>query len=446
MIFKIYNSYNRKKEVFKPISEKLIKMYVCGPTVYNDPHIGNARPAVVFDVLYRLLNLLYPNVNYLRNITDIDDKINKEAQKLDTTIDVISNKYTKSYHEDMYALNVLEPTHEPRATDHINEIINMIQDLIDKDHAYEAEAHILFNVKSFKQYGGLSNRNLKEMVAGARVEVAPYKKNSHDFVLWKPSSSDLPGWDSPWGRGRPGWHIECSAMINKHLGSSIDIHGGGQDLIFPHHENEIAQSCCFNDNKSFVNYWIHNGYLQIEGEKMSKSLGNILTVKDLTKQYDGEVIRLALLSTHYRKPINFSFSLLNQTKNVLDKLYRLVESSEFVIPKDFSINDIDHDVLSALCDDLNTPLAISKLLKLKDPEQLYKSANILGILKNRPNEWFSSLKESTISVKEIEEMIRDRNLARERKDYKKADLIRNQLLEENIVLEDKGSETIWKHK
>ena len=361
MTFKIYNSYSRKKEVFKPVSEDLIKMYVCGPTVYNDPHIGNARPAVVFDVLYRLLNLLYPNVSYLRNITDIDDKINKEAQKLNTTIDVISNKYTKSYHEDMYALNVLEPTHEPRATEHINEIIHMIQGLIDKDYAYEAEAHVLFNVKSFKKYGVLSNRNLKEMVAGARVEVAPYKKNSHDFVLWKPSSSDLPGWDSPWGRGRPGWHIECSAMINKHLGSRIDIHGGGQDLIFPHHENEIAQSCCFNNNEFFVNYWIHNGYLQIEGEKMSKSLGNILTVKDLTKQYDGEVIRLALLSTHYRKPINFSFSLLNQTKNVLDKLYRLVESSEFVMPKDFSINDIDKNVLSALCDDLNTPLAISKI-------------------------------------------------------------------------------------
>ena len=280
-------------------------MYVCGPTVYSYAHIGNARPAVVFDTLYRLLKNIYPEVVYVRNITDVDDKINEAAKKLNVPISSITKKYTDIYHEDMKSLCVLKPDHEPRVTDNINQIISMIQRILDNKNAYINKNHVLFDVTSFKDYGKLSNRDMSEMISGARVEVAEYKNYPGDFVLWKPSSKDEPGWDSPWGFGRPGWHIECSSMVETYLGDVIDIHGGGQDLIFPHHENEIAQSCCAHNSSNYASYWMHNGYLNMEGEKMSKSLGNIITIKDLLENYDGEVVRLALLSTHYRKPINF---------------------------------------------------------------------------------------------------------------------------------------------
>ena len=308
MNFKIYNTLTKEKELFQPLDRQSIKMYVCGPTVYSYAHIGNARPAVVFDVLYRFLKNIYPEVIYVRNITDVDDKINEAAKKINKPIASITKKYTDIYHQDMKSLGVLSPNHEPRVTDNISQIISMIQKILDNKKAYINDNHVLFDITSFDQYGKLSNRNTDEMLSGARVEVADYKKNPGDFVLWKPSNKDEPGWDSPWGFGRPGWHIECSSMVETYLGEEIDIHGGGQDLIFPHHENEIAQSCSAHNNKIYARYWVHNGYLNMEGEKMSKSLGNIITVKELLEQYDGEVIRLALLSTHYRKPINFGES------------------------------------------------------------------------------------------------------------------------------------------
>ena len=326
MNFKIYNTLTKEKELFQPLDRQSIKMYVCGPTVYSYAHIGNARPAVVFDVLYRFLKNIYPEVIYVRNITDVDDKINEAAKKINKPIASITKKYTDIYHQDMKSLGVLSPNHEPRVTDNISQIISMIQKILDNKKAYINDNHVLFDITSFDQYGKLSNRNTDEMLSGARVEVADYKKNPGDFVLWKPSNKDEPGWDSPWGFGRPGWHIECSSMVETYLGEEIDIHGGGQDLIFPHHENEIAQSCSAHNNKIYARYWVHNGYLNMEGEKMSKSLGNIITVKELLEQYDGEVIRLALLSTHYRKPINFGESLLEQSKNILNKLYKNLDN------------------------------------------------------------------------------------------------------------------------
>ena len=321
MKLKIYNTLSNKKELFIPLNKNSISMYVCGPTVYNYAHIGNARPAVVFDTLYRVLKNIYPKVNYVRNITDVDDKINEAAKNLGQPISYITKKYTDIYHQDMKNLSILSPTHEPRVTDNIEKIIAMIQKIINNKSAYISDSHVLFDVTSFKNYGKLSNRNREEMLAGARVEVADYKKNPGDFVLWKPSTEEEPGWESPWGYGRPGWHIECSSMVETYLGEEIDIHGGGQDLIFPHHENEIAQSCCAHQADSYARYWVHNGYLNMEGEKMSKSLGNIVTVNEILERYDGEVIRLALLSTHYRKPINFGETLLEQSKNILNKLY-----------------------------------------------------------------------------------------------------------------------------
>ena len=381
MKLKIYNTLSKEKELFLPIDENTIKMYVCGPTVYSYAHIGNARPAVVFDTLYRLLKNIYPKVVYVRNITDVDDKINEAAKKLNVPISSITKKYTDIYHEDMKSLCVLKPDHEPRVTDNINQIISMIQRILDNKNAYINKNHVLFDVTSFKDYGKLSNRDMSEMISGARVEVAEYKNYPGDFVLWKPSSKDEPGWDSPWGFGRPGWHIECSSMVETYLGDEIDIHGGGQDLIFPHHENEIAQSCCAHNSSNYASYWMHNGYLNMEGEKMSKSLGNIITIKDLLENYDGEVVRLALLSTHYRKPINFGESLLEQSKNILNKLYKNLANESFE-------DKISENVIDPLLDDLNTPLAISNLLKIKCSKTLLKSANLLGLLNEDADEWF----------------------------------------------------------
>ena len=439
MNLKIYNTLSKEKELFVPLNPDSIKMYVCGPTVYNHAHIGNARPAVVFDVLYRVLKNLYPEVIYVRNITDVDDKINDAAKKLNQPISVITNKYTDIYHQDMNNLCVLRPDHEPRVTDNIAQIISMIQKILDNKNAYISDGHVLFDVTSFRQYGKLSNRDTEEMLAGARVEVADYKKNPGDFVLWKPSEDNDSGWISPWGFGRPGWHIECSSMVETYLGNEIDIHGGGQDLIFPHHENEIAQSCSAHNSESYVRYWMHNGYLNMEGEKMSKSLGNIITVKDLLDRYDGEVIRLALLSTHYRKPINFGESLLDQSKNILNKLYKNLNNPG-------NEDKISENVSKALLDDLNTPLAISSLLKIKCSRTLLKSANLLGLLNKKTDEWFALNNKFTISENDIESLIKERDRVRKLKDFKRADEIRDQLQENNVVLEDVDGKTIWRVK
>tara|TARA_B100001059_G_scaffold51628_1_gene45205 strand:- start:3799 stop:5121 length:1323 start_codon:yes stop_codon:yes gene_type:complete len=439
MNLKIYNTLSNQKETFHPIDQKSIKMYVCGPTVYNYAHIGNARPAVIFDVLYRLLMDIYPEVIYVRNITDVDDKINDAAKKLNEPISTITKKYTDIYHQDMKSLGVLSPNHEPRVTDNIKQIISMIQKILDNKKAYINDSHVLFDVTSFDQYGKLSNRDKDEMLSGARVEVADYKKYPGDFVLWKPSSKDEPGWDSPWGYGRPGWHIECSSMVETFLGEEIDIHGGGQDLIFPHHENEIAQSCSAHNNNSYARYWVHNGYLNMEGQKMSKSLGNIITVKELLEQHDGEVIRLALLSTHYRKPINFGETLLEQSKNILNKLYKNLDNK--------SHDDlVSKDVINPLLDDLNTPLAISNLLKIKCSKTLKKSANLLGLLNRKPEEWFALNNKSIMSKNDIELLILERDKARKLKDFAKADEIREQLDQNNILLEDIDGKTIWRVK
>ena len=439
MNLKIYNTLTKEKELFQPIDDQSIKMYVCGPTVYSYAHIGNARPAVIFDTLYRLLKNIYPEVIYVRNITDVDDKINEAAKKLNKPISYITEKYTDIYHEDMRSLSVLSPNHEPRVTDNIAQIISMIQRILDNKKAYINDNHILFDITSFDQYGKLSNRDMDDMLSGARVEVAEYKKTPGDFVLWKPSKDDEPGWDSPWGFGRPGWHIECSSMVETYLGEEIDIHGGGQDLIFPHHENEIAQSCSAHNSKSYAKYWMHNGYLNMEGEKMSKSLGNIITVKELLEKYDGEVIRLALLSTHYRKPINFGESLLEQSKNILNKLYKNLnnQSYEDVVSK---------DVINPLLDDLNTPLAISSLLKIKCSKTLIKSANLLGLLNKTSEEWFSLNNKSTILENDIELLITERAEARKSKDFARADEIRDQLDQNNVILEDIDGKTTWRVK
>ena len=439
MKLKIYNTLSKEKELFVPLNKNSIKMYVCGPTVYNFAHIGNARPAVVFDTLYRVLKDIYPKVTYVRNITDVDDKINEAAKKLNQSISTITNKYTDIYHKDMESLCVLSPSHEPRVTDNIDKIISMIKKIINNKNAYINDNHVLFDVTSFEAYGKLSNRDREEMLAGARVEVADYKRNPGDFVLWKPSNENEPGWESPWGYGRPGWHIECSSMVETYLGEEIDIHGGGQDLIFPHHENEIAQSCSAHKNNSYAKYWIHNGYLNMEGEKMSKSIGNIVTVNELLEKYDGEVIRLALLSTHYRKPINFGESLLEQSKNILNKLYKNTTNEAHG-------NMVSEDVINPLLDDLNTPLAISNLLKIKCSKTLIKSAGLLGLLNKTPEEWFAINNKSEISKNDIELLIQERDKARKSKDFIKADEIRDQLDQNNVVLEDIDGKTIWRVK
>jgi cysteinyl-tRNA synthetase len=397
MSIALYNSLAKCKQPFTPIDPARVTMYVCGPTVYNRVHIGNARPAVVFDTLFRVLQSQYANVVYARNITDIDDKIMNTAAQLGEDITELSQRYAQAYFEDMAALNCLDPNIIPYATQHIPEMINMIERLIAKDHAYEAEGNVLFAVQSMDNYGQLSGRSLEDMLAGARVEVASYKQYAGDFVLWKPSADHEPGWDSPWGRGRPGWHLECSAMIEKHLGDSIDIHGGGQDLIFPHHENEIAQSCCAHDGKPFANYWLHNGFINIEGEKMSKSLGNFRMVNDLLDQYPGEVLRYVILSAHYRSEQNFGKDLLDSAWRSLDSLYGYLRGQPAADP---SVNK-DSAGYAALLDDLNTPVAISELYRLakemhgaagETKAQLHSElmglAGLMGLLQQDSEQWF----------------------------------------------------------
>ena len=449
---KLYNSLTRQKEEFTPLDPKNVRMYACGPTVYNYAHIGNARMAVVFDLWARVLRHLYPKVTYVSNITDVEDKIMIAAEEQGVPIGEITEKYTRIYNEDMGTLGVELPDIQPKATEHITEMIDQISQLIERGHAYEAEGHVLFNVPSDPSYGALSGRSRDEQVAGARVEVAPYKKDPADFVLWKPSSDDQPGWDSPWGKGRPGWHIECSAMAEKHLGLPFDIHGGGADLKFPHHENEIAQSCCANDKAdqpdSFAKYWVHNGFVTVEGEKMSKSLGNFLLVHDLIDQYPGEVLRLSLLSAHYRQPLDWSEQVLHQNKKLLDKLYQKLAELKEIPEKEKSV---PVPVLNSLCDDLNTPQVlaeINKILKEKDGADL-KSAllgigDLLGILQQDPESWLSSGGDvSDQEVEKIETLLAERIEAKDAKNFARADEIRDELLAMGIEIKDTREGTEW---
>jgi cysteinyl-tRNA synthetase len=460
----LHNTLTRRKEVFEPLDPSHVRMYVCGPTVYDFAHIGNARPAVVFDVLFRLLRRLYPKVTYVRNITDVDDKIMDAARASGEPIAAITERTTRAYHDDMGALGCFDEETapgdfiEPRATQHIGQMIAMIERLIARGNAYAAEGHVLFSVPTMSDYGKLSGRSRDELIAGARVEVAPYKKDPADFVLWKPSAPEQPGWDSPWGRGRPGWHIECSAMAETHLGKTFDIHGGGHDLIFPHHENEIAQSECAHAGAPFVRYWIHNGFLVVNGEKMSKSLGNFFTVRDLLAKAPGEAIRLLLLKTHYRAPLDFTDEGLKQAKGELDRFYTALRNAADVRVQ---INDdMPAGVRDALEDDLNTPLAIAYLHEMArdlnteaDPGRraqfkanLLHGGHLLGLLRATPEDWFRWQPAGTagISEAEITDLIEARLAARKAKNFKEADRIRDDLKSKGVILEDGPKGTTWK--
>ena len=462
MTIKFYNTLKNAKETFTPIDEARVRMYVCGPTVYDYAHIGNARPVVVFDVLYRLLRETYgeDHVIYVRNITDVDDKIINRAAESNEAIGTITKRTEQAFLDDMGALGAMTPDHQPRATEHIPGMITMIGKLIAAGHAYEAEGHVMFSVESYREYGALSGRNRDEMIAGARVEVAPYKKDPADFVLWKPSADDQPGWDSPWGRGRPGWHIECSVMSEKHLGPTFDIHGGGQDLIFPHHENEIAQSTCAHGGSKFVNYWLHNGYLMAEGEKMSKSLGNFYTVHDLLDEFPGEAIRLTLLKTHYRQPLDFRKAGIQESKWELDKFYISLRNAS-----DVKADVPDHppaEVIEALSDDLNTPKAISHLFELRtrlDAAQdagekarlkgdLLMAGDVLGLLGQSPDAWLRGHAggEDGLTDDAIEALLEERHQARANKDFAASDRIRDALAAAGVILEDGAGGTTWRRQ
>ena len=444
-MIRLHDTMTREKRPFVPINPQRITMYVCGPTVYGRAHIGNARPAVIFDLLRRVLEHEYPDakVIYARNVTDVDDKIIASAAEEGVDVSVITDRYERFYLEDMGALGVQPPTIAPHATQEILPMIAMISELIAKGHAYEAEGHVLFSVASDPDYGELSRRDREAMIAGARVEVAPYKRDPADFVLWKPSDEGVVGWDSPWGRGRPGWHIECSAMIRAHLGETIDIHGGGLDLIFPHHENEIAQSRCAHGGIPLARYWVHNGFVDMGAEKMSKSLGNIVTPEELLKRHKGETLRLALLSAHYRSPLPWTEALIAQSKAVLDGLYRKAG--------DAAPGEIDPGVIEALADDLNTPLALSRLSAVEDPSALKASAQLLGLLGDSEDEWFRGgwFKFSTggrDAATLIDARIAERAEAKKNRDFATADRIRDELKAEGILLEDSPSGTTWRRE
>ena len=457
----LHNTATRTKSAFEPADPESVTVYVCGPTVYNVVHIGNGRPAVVFDVLVRLLRVLYPNVTYVSNITDIDDKINAAAAESGEPISDLAERYAATYEEDMAALWVLPPDVRPRATHHIPEIISMIERLIELGHAYEADGHVLFSVTTDASYGELSRRSLEDMIDGARVEVAPYKRDAKDFVLWKPSSDDLPGWDSPWGRGRPGWHIECSAMCSKHLGEQIDIHGGGSDLVFPHHENESAQSRCAHGQPHFARYWLHNGMLTLGSEKMSKSVGNIETIVSLRERHNGEALRYALLSGQYRSSLAWSEDLLQQAEASLDRLYQALRN----VPGTgtaASYSQAEHyptEVVAALADDLNTPEALaalhaiaSRMNRETNPEEaqrlraeLLAGAWLLGILNEDPETHFKGAADD-LGDAAIDQLVEARNQARRDKDFSRADEIRDQLHAEGIELEDTRDGTRWKRR
>ena len=451
---RLTNSAGTEKRAFTPVDPDHIRMYVCGPTVYNLVHIGNARPVVVFDTLFRVLQALYPKVTYARNITDIDDKIIVAARERGIDITVLTEEFTEKFRTDMAALNNLPPSIEPQATEHVDAMLDLAQRLIDKGHAYESEGHVLFDVTSMDDYGLLSGRRLDDMLAGARVEVASYKRHPGDFVLWKPSSDDEPGWYSDYGRGRPGWHIECSAMIHQHLGDNIDIHGGGRDLIFPHHENERAQSCC-GYGGSFVGTWMHNAYVDMDGEKMSKSLGNVKTVRELLEQYPGETLRFALLSAHYRSPLNFSRELLDSAQSTLDGFYLALRNAGDVESVKPAIGN--SPVFTALLDDLNTPAAIAELHQLakalnkaSESEKpaaraaLLAGGAVLGVLGESPDEWLAKDDESGLSSDAIDQLLIERADAKSNRDFARADAIRDDLNAAGIIIEDSASGATWR--
>ena len=441
------NNLTNKKEKFVPLNDHDIRMYVCGPTVYDDPHIGNARPIVIFDILYKIFKKNYQKVTYVRNITDVDDKIINFSKENNISISELTKKVTKSFSEDCNYLNCELPTHEPKATEHINLMIQMISELIKKGYAYEINNHVYFEVKKFKDYGKLSNKKLEELIAGSRIEVSENKKNSEDFVLWKPSKNDEPYWESPWGKGRPGWHLECSAMSKKYLGKEFDVHGGGIDLLFPHHENEIAQSRCANGTKVFANYWLHNAFITMSNEKMAKSQGNILKIKDFRSKISGQVLRLALISAHYKQPLDWNDKLLEDCKNTIDKWYNVFLPSN---------KELDNEIIKPLYDDINTPGYIANLHKLYDKaskgsdedKKIFNSAcNFIGLLQETKEEWLKYKKDKAdISEAEIENKIELRNKARSNKKYKEADDIRDYLLDKGVLIEDKDGKTIWKFK
>ena len=459
MAIKLYDTFSKSMMPFVPKTDKRVTMYVCGPTVYDFPHVGNARPAIVFDILFRVLKSVYTNVLYARNFTDIDDKIFAVASDSGLSFRDISEKFISAYRKDMSSLGVLSPSFEPRVTDNITEIIAMIDDLVSNKFAYFAEGHVLFEVKKFANYGKLSKRNQDEMMAGARVEVAPYKRNPSDFVLWKPSEDGVPGWKSQWGYGRPGWHIECSAMSRGIFSSSLDIHGGGMDLIFPHHENEIAQSECAFHGEKYAKYWVHNGHVTIEGQKMSKSLGNIIRVNDLLKKESGEVIRYALITTHYRQPLDWTSENLLRARQSLDKIYRtLLETPVTALNNQMPTDG--NRIRKALFVDLNTPEALSLMFRickeirsckksdsqLELVQELLDGASLLGLLKDNPNTWFkSTYSPSKIGEDEILDFIEQRNQARKSKNFKIADDIRTQLASRNVLLKDGPKGTDWEY-
>ena len=451
-VLRLFNTLSRKKEDFVPIDPAHVRVYACGPTVYGRIHVGNARPIVVFDVLVRLLRLRYPRVTYVRNITDVDDKINIRAKERGISIDDLCAETIYTFHNDTARLGSVDPDIEPRATHHIDEMQAMISALIEKGHAYEADGHVLFQVSTMDAYGALSKRSMDELIAGARVEVAPYKREAADFILWKPSNDEQPGWNSPWGWGRPGWHIECSAMAKAYLGEVFDIHAGGLDLIFPHHENEIAQSCCAHDSKYMAHYWLHNGFVTMNDEKMSKSLGNIISVTDAANKYRGETLRAALLSAHYRAPLDLSDNALRDARNGLDRLYRAVGEIAAVSDR------VDEEFTACLLDDLNTPAALARLHELARlankgnagaSEALKSSAAVIGLLQQTASKWAKAdetVGKDGIGDTAIGALIMARNQARADLDFVRADEIRDQLTKADIILEDSVDGTTWRRR
>ncbi|GGD15754.1 cysteine--tRNA ligase [Pyruvatibacter mobilis] len=446
----IYDTGRREKRVFEPIDAANVRLYACGPTVYDYAHIGNGRTAVTFDLVFRVLRYAYgvEHVTYVRNITDIDDKIMARAVERGISIRELTNGTAEVYQKDMAGLGALTPTHEPRATDYVDGMVAMVQTLIDKGHAYEAEGHVLFDVSSDKDYGQLSGRSLDDMIAGARVEVAPYKRNATDFVLWKPSDDDMPGWDSPWGNGRPGWHLECSVMSEELLGETFDIHGGGIDLAFPHHENEVAQSTCAHDGAALANYWMHGGFLQVDGEKMSKSLGNFLVVHDLLEDWPGEALRLHLFMTHYRQPLNWTAEGVREAKAILDRWYKVTAGAGNVTG-----DDVPASVAAALLDDFNTPQALAVMHGLYSEAQkgsedaaraLKASGQLLGLFGQSAEEWAAWRPQSSaIDDAHVENMIAARNAARKAKDFAEADRLRDELTAMGVEIKDGPEGTTW---
>ena len=455
MALSLYDTMAREKRVFEPADPDRVTMYVCGPTVYDHAHIGNFRPAVVFDLLFRLLRHLYgtDHIVYARNFTDIDDKIIKAAKETGASIEEITAKYTKIYKDETAAFNILTPTIEPAATDHIGDMIGIVETLIEKEFAYAADGHVLFSVKKYKDYGALSGVDQDEILAGARVDIAPYKEDASDFVLWKPSSEEEPGWESPWGRGRPGWHLECSAMIQKRLAQTIDIHGGGQDLRFPHHENECAQSACAHDGAPLARYWMHNGFLSMGKDKMSKSLGNVLLPRDLLQKWHGEVLRFALLTAHYRQPLEWTDALLEQSKKQLDRFYRLLGDAPDVAPA-----APPKSIVLALEDDLNTPEAFAGLHELRDMAAQMESdarhraiaslkgaGQLMGLFAVEPENWFKgAVATDGLGESEINALIEERAAAKKAKDFARADAIRDDLAAKGVVLEDGANGVTWR--